>query len=237
MTGQGLINAAMQSANILASGETPSTDESADGLIELNEILANWSAVGLNVFGTARIAQALVNATGTYTIGTGGAFNVARPLAITQANIILSNGMVFPMKVGSEMDLSAVLERSTPVLAPRVLFYDGQYPLGTMYIAPYPSGTPTLELFVWQQITAVATLGTTFDMPPGYELALRLELAVKICPNFGKPVDQGLRADRDQAVAAIRGLNAPPSPGHAQEAQAAGAATPVDPANLNTISR
>lgn len=237
MTAQGLINAAMQSANILASGETPNSDESADGLVELNQILSSWSAVGLNVWGTGRFAQALVNATGTYTIGSGGAFNTTRPISITQANIILSNGMVFPMKVGSEMDLSTVLERATPALVPRVLFYDGQYPVGTIYVAPVPSGNPTLELFVWQQITALATLGTTVDFPPAYELALRLELAVKICPNFGKPVGQDLRLDRDTAVAAIRGVNAPPSPGHAQEAQNAGAASPVDPAALNTISR
>lgn len=238
MTAQGLINAAMQSANILASGETPSSDESADALIQLNEILASWSAVGLNCFGTGRFSQALSNATGTYTIGSGGAFNTTRPLSISAANIITSgDGLYFPLKIGSESDLSAVLERATPVKVPRVLFYDGAYPLGTIYLAPYPSGTPTLELFVWQQLTALSTLGTSFDMPPGYEYALRLALAVAICPNFGKPIDQGLMADALNARAALRGLNAPPAPGHAQEAQAAGAATPVSPGDQNAVTR
>ncbi len=238
LTAQQLINAAMQSANILASGETPNSDESADAFIQLNELIDSWNAVKLNLSSMARVTNSLSNATGTYTIGSGGAINVTRPTSIEAANIITSgDGLYFPLQIGSAADISKVMERATIAKVPRVLFYDAAYPLGTIYLAPYPSGTPTLEMFVWAQVAAIATLGTTFAMPPGYERALRLKLAVEMCPNFGKQPSQQLITSMNEAMAAIRGTNAPPAPGQAQLGQAQGASSPVDPGNLNVVSR
>lgn len=238
MTGQQLVNAAMLDANILASGETPSTDESNDVFLKLNELLASWSSADLDVFATVKAVFNLTANTGSYTIGPAATFNTTRPQAITQANCITGNGgLYFPIQILSAQDFSKIIERNSTQQIIKALWYDNQYPTGTIYIAPLPSGATSIELFMWQQLAQLANLAATFDMPPGYERAVRLNLAVEICPMFGKPPDQLLLDRAMAALGTIRALNAPPSPGIAQLIQASGAATPVPPDVNAAITR
>jgi hypothetical protein len=225
---QDIITYSLQDLGELAPGETASTDDLNTGLVKLNQILASWSIQRLNIYAILRQEWNLSNGTQQYTIGAGGAFNGPRPVSIRQATFVTqSSGLRFPIQILTAEQWGSILEQGAAGPIVRKLYYDDNYPLATIYVTPAPNAGGNLELYTWEQITQLASLTTTFDMPPGYELALRYNLALALAPGYGRPIDPLLKDDADRALAALRGLNAPPHQGEAQEVQSEGAAAPV----------
>jgi hypothetical protein len=221
-TAQSIINDALLTIGVLADGETPSVNASNIGLYALNNLLASWDLERLSVYSISESKYTLVNGTQQYTIGQEGSptFNAPRPVSIRSASIISSQGHVFPLKLIPSEEFNSIPERSAEGLIPRVLYNDYAYPNSTLWLYPIPSGAVTLDLFTWDPLGSFALLTTAFDMPPGYQRALILNLAVELCPKFQRPLDQTLAAIAGQSKNAISGVNAPPVPGAAQEMQA-----------------
>lgn len=74
-TPQTVINGAFRSIGVLASGETPSPEESTDAFSLLNDMLDMWSNERLLVFAIQEVMHELVSGQYIYTIG-GAAANV-----------------------------------------------------------------------------------------------------------------------------------------------------------------
>lgn len=197
MTAQQLINQALRRIGELASGESPSTEESDDGLVALNQILANWSAQQVPVIGISRRTFTLTGAA-LYTIGSGGTINVTRPLRIKSA-LVSANGIETDFEVVSA-EVWAQAKQN------RALFYDGAYPLGTIRLRPAPSGG-TLELYNYEPISSLASLATAIDLPPGYERALVYALAMDLAPEYGRQIPPEVAAVAQEAMGAIASLN------------------------------
>src|SRR5438477_10734207 len=99
MTGLDLLMRAMRTLGKLESGEVPSSDEAADGLVSLNDLLDSWNAERLMVF-TITIAEfPLVPGQQVYTYGTGGNFNAARPARIDRASIVSLTNPAQPLEL------------------------------------------------------------------------------------------------------------------------------------------
>ncbi len=62
MTVQQLINAALRTLGVIASGESPSAEESSDGMTALNGIIESWTALGLPIYQITRETFALSGA-------------------------------------------------------------------------------------------------------------------------------------------------------------------------------
>lgn len=224
---QDIITDSLQDLGELAPGESASIDDLNTGLIKLNQLIASWSIQRLNIFAILRTLWPLSNAISQYTIGSGGTFNGQRPVSIRQATFVTASNLRFPIVILTAEQWGQIIEQAPAGPLVRKLYYDDNYPLATIYVTPVPNAGGNLELYTWEQITQLASLTATFDMPPGYELALRYNLALALAPGYGRPIDPLLKDDADRALAALRGLNAPPQQGSAQEVQAEGAATPV----------
>lgn len=219
-----LIARSMRIIGVLAAGESPSAEELADAFITLNDLVTNWGTERLNIYAQQRDLLTLTSGTQSYTIGTGGTFNVNRPLAIIAASVVNTvSGQVmrYPLKQIDATEWAALLEQAQSAIIPRKLYNDGAYPLSKLYFWPTPNTTGTqLELFSWTQLVAFATSGSTFDMPPGYARAMAFNLAVDLAGEYGRPLDPSVVAIAAQSKAAIRGLNAPPVDGAMEEAMA-----------------
>jgi hypothetical protein len=193
-----VIQASFRLIGVLAQGETPNASEGADALSRLNLMLAQWSIERINIFTKRRDTHVLVAGTQSYTIGTGGAINVPRPVKLDMAKILQSNGLESDLEIlKTREEWEAIPEKVVSAVQPLKLFDDFGYPLSTLYLWPKPSGTPTLILVSWSQLASFAALGDTFDMPPGYQQAIEYNLAILLAPEYGRPIDA--------AVASIAG--------------------------------
>lgn len=189
-----LINSSLRLIGVLESGVNPSTQETADALASLNALLSQWQTEELSIFTIANHTFPLVAGTQDYTIGDGGDFDSPRPERITRAGVIQSNGIRNELQIITSDDWAAIPEKNVSALVPRVLYNDHDYPLSTLHLWPKPSGTPTLDLYAWEQFTPFAAATDTFDMPPGYWDAIRFNLAIRLANEWGRSITQELGA-------------------------------------------
>lgn len=182
-TANQLITRAMQALGILGRTEVPSAGESNDGLTAFNSMLDSWSG-GEDLMSYVVLERSfpLVVNTNSYTIGTGGVVNIARPNDITQAYIRDSIGNNFLMEILPRDKWNQIGNRSSTITSqiPDTMFYDPQYPLGVINIFPTPLLTYTCFFDSTQDQVDFASLTATLTTPPGYERCYVLNLALEL---------------------------------------------------------
>lgn len=192
-----IINPALQDIGALAQGETPSTTETAQALIALNQILSSWSLERRTVYTQKHGAFTITAGVNIYTMGSGGTWNTtARPVRITAAfsyfgtaPAVFQQGCeVMPM---AEYTRSIVNGQGVTAVLPTKLGVDSAAPLVNVHVWPNPSTTATIDVHYWEPLTAFAAESDTVNFPvPGFDMALRLELALMLGPSFGAPLDK-----------------------------------------------
>lgn len=201
MTTDSVINQALESIAVLSSGDTPTTDESASCLLILQAILAAWSADELTVFATRTAAITMVAATASYAI------SGARPVKILSADHTIA-GVNKEVDVIGAQAWAAMPDKSATSPQAKAVYCDYAYPTPAILVTPIPTATATLNLYCMVDLATVASGGATFDMPEGYLLAIRYNLAVALCPMFGKAVPDAVQTIAITSKAALRRLNA-----------------------------
>jgi hypothetical protein len=206
MTAQDLIDSALRLIGELATQQSPTATESGDALETLNHILETWSAEGLPIPYATTETFTLTGAA-EYTIGTGGTWPTTRPLSILAANVISSNQVTREVDLVDAHQWGGLRDKTRTGTFAEKLYYSAGYPTGTVKLWPRPT-TGTLELYSFKALEAFPTLGTTIDMPPGYEKALRFALAVDLAPEHGRvPIPASLSEQAIRAKAALTNLN------------------------------
>ncbi len=216
MTATGIIYQALRLLAQLGPGQGASPEQNADGLVALNDMIASWSTERLNIFTTGVAAYSLTTTVQNYLIGTGQTLNGARPIKIAEAGILspgANNGVVIrtPLKILSDAGWDAIMVKSATSQVPEKLYYDYAFPFGNIKLWPVPvfSATLQLELTTWIALTLFPDLVTDETFPPGYEDAIRLNLALRISSQYpGAAVTQQLLQNAAEAKAGIRALNA-----------------------------
>lgn len=210
MTVQTFLNSVLRLLNVLGggAGETPTTEESNDALEGLNALVNEWNAVRPAIFAIKNYTHALVANQATYQIGVGATdFNTARPVKISAASVIHSNGVRTPLQIATTEEWNAILSPNAADTVPLVLYCDYQYPLANISLNPKPTGTPTLNLFLWQDLTGPLGLTDTVAWAPGYESAFRFNLAIDLAMQWGRPISDDLRARAIETKQEIGRLN------------------------------
>ncbi len=207
MTGNAVINYALTLHGITYVGQTPGSDALAMCQTAMNNMLAEWNAQGLAIFSIVRNQFALTNGKADYTIGTGQDLNTARPEKIEAWAVFSANGAQSGGKpVDAPTFASQADDRSATGAKIRLLNYDAAFPNGTIHLWPTPTGG-TLELWVWEQMTAISDFTLDISFPPGYLKALSYNLALDLAPLFGRPIDQGVLMLANQTKATLGATN------------------------------
>lgn len=196
-----LIASAMRLIGTLASGETPSTEESTDVFAALNQMLEAWSTEQTNLYLVRQGVQALQNGTASYALA-------QRPLLIRDACMVTAQGLRLPVEILNSPKWAALLERAQAAQVVRALYCDYGYPSATLYVSPVPNAGGSIEYHFWTALAAFATQQDQISFPPGYVQALRYNLAVQIAPEFGMQADPAVAAIAGQSKAALQKLNA-----------------------------
>lgn len=187
MTATQAIYRAYRYLGYLRGGMTAPTDYMNDGLDALNDMLSSWRTQSLIVYAISDDIYTLVTNQQTYTIGPVAAnFTAERPTWIKDANIILNNlnpVVRQPMEIiRDSTEWSEIRVRTLPNAIPLKLYYSPTTPNGTIFLWPGPLQAYQLELFTWKHLPRFADLTTNYDLPPGYEEAIKYNLAVALAP-------------------------------------------------------
>lgn len=197
-----LITGALEDLGAVALGETPEASEFAACLRALNNMIETWNTESLMVYNIAPHVFTYVAGQASYTLGTGGDFNMTRPIKIESAYNRTgtgSNQVDYPMLVTDNANIySDIITKQVQTTLPVVMYYDGNFPLQSCYFWPVPSNTTYAPvLWTWEQIASFAATEDVITLPPGYKRALQKNLAVEVAPAYGKAVSNDLK---EQAV-------------------------------------
>ena len=211
MTVLDLIASSLRLIGVGAINETPESPDANNAFNVLNMMLEQWSLQKLALYQFTNSLFSLTLGTGTYTIGTGGTFNAARPIQITSAFIRdTSPGFNIDrqLEIIPNDKYQAIVLKSLTSVYPQWINYVAGYPLGTIYLYPIPNTAP-LSLGISQktQLAAFTALTETIALPPGYEAALRYNLAIELAAEYGSPISPIIQQKANEYLGNLKRMN------------------------------
>lgn len=168
---------AFKMAGIVADGDSLTSNQAADGLIYLNQMLDAWAADGLlNPYHTTD-SYSWTSGNASRTIGSTGNFSGTRPVDVVGA-YIRSGGADFQLKVISYDDFQAIENKSETGM-PIYLAYQKTTPNGTLHAWPVPDTAYTVYITREAQESAL-TSSDDYLPAPGKLEAVRYNLAKRL---------------------------------------------------------
>lgn len=173
-------------------------------------MLDSWRLENLTIPSTTRNVYSLVANTQSYTIGSGGTFNQDYPSAMPLWSVIpddaAANVLELPMGRPYTVDQwQAVRIKSQTGPYPVRLYFDHGFAahLGTCSFHPIPIGSH-VDVVLYCAIPSLTSLvaDTSYDLRPGFALAIKTNLAVELADRHGRQLPGRLvtRAARSKGV-------------------------------------
>ena len=225
VTGTELAQDAFALLNVFLPGESIGAADGAYALRALNDLLSEIANRVAFIPMIARLAFPMVTsqggvASGPYTIGIGGNFNVQKPAnqqSLSAANLILTTSsptVRIPLGIYTDdaYDANAIPDLSN--LQPTGLYYLPNYnptgigDLGSIFLWPVPSvNYNLLEIFVQSQVAQFADLSTTYFVPDGWKKFLKYNLADLLQTPYGKQLSQAAQRIAVSSAGTVKRAN------------------------------
>lgn len=202
-----LIKSSLRLTGCIATGETPTADESNDGLGSLNDLLEIWSTQSLAVYGSADTAFNTVANQASYTIGPTGQWVGDRPVRINDNPYCTVSGVDFPIELIGQQDYDLISLKTQPGQIIERMLYVNDNPNGRITLWPMPNAIVPITLNIDRLLTQVPTLATVMLFPPGYLLAMKHALGILLAPDYGRSVSDEIRAVAQTSLASIKRAN------------------------------
>jgi len=182
-----LINGALRLLGVLAEGETPSAETSADALNAMNQMIDSWNTERLSIFSTQDQVFNWAPSTISRTLGPTGDFVGNRFILLDDATYFRdpSTNVSFGINIINQQQYDGIAVKTVTSTYPQVLWINMTYPNVEMYIYPVPTRTLEWHFISVEELTQPATLATDIALPPGYLRAFRYNLACEMAPEFG----------------------------------------------------
>lgn len=208
-TARDIITRTLRLIHVLDSGESPTADEANDGLTALNDMLDSMSVPGLYIYALREDIVSWTSGQASRTIGASGDFNITRPNRIEDGTFYRSSdGIDYPLKViRLRRAYNEIVDKSTQSTIPSFLYYEPDYPLGTLYLYPVPSVTAAIHLQSQEQLSQFATLDTAASLPPGYKELITAMLCPRLATEFGVALPPEAQDMMRRASRAVRRAN------------------------------
>jgi len=179
-----IIKAALRKVLIRDGSVTPSTQEFADGLEVLNDMINSWSAQYNMVYEDTVEDLTIPSSTQSITIGATGTLVTARPLSIKIATL-KSGNTEYPMRIIDEVQYSRYTDKTSGG-QPNTIYYRNTFPNGTIYFELTTNVTYTLKLTSMKYLGEFADGTTDNPLPPHYEAALKANLVLALADEMGR---------------------------------------------------
>lgn len=182
-----IINGALRLIGVLAEGETPSPETSADALFAMNQMIDSWNTEKLSIFNTQD--QTFLWPAGEIQrhLGPTGEFVGNRPVLLEDSTYYRdpSTNVSFGIKFINQQQYDGIAVKTVTSTYPQVMWINMEYPNIQMTIYPKPTRTLEWHFISVQELDQPATLATVLAFPPGYLRAFRYNLACELAPEFG----------------------------------------------------
>jgi len=210
-TVQTVINRSLRLLGVLASGESPTTNETADALSALNAMLDGWMNDKLMTYSLVNITVPLVANTASYTIGASGATVTATSPVSIESAYVRHNNIDYAIELIDDKQYNSIVQKNSTSDIPEYLWFNGTNPNATITVYPVPNEVNNLYLSVWTPYAAFAAATDTFAMPNGYEDAVAYNLAIRLSPEFPSiPLNPAVVEIAKQSLASIKRINRVP---------------------------
>lgn len=212
-TPRDIISNALELIGVLAPGETASAAQLTSGLRSFNRMLENWSTENLMHYGETTEDLTLVASQKVYTMGTGGDLNTTKPveiLNITWKDDFVSPALELPVEIVDQRQYKFEETKditSNIVTKAYINFTD---PLVNISVYPVPSAAKKLSITSNKPITTYTSLSTSIALPVGWLEALEYNLALRVRPSYGVPLDAYIDKIARQSKANIKRQNIKP---------------------------
>lgn len=203
-----LIESAFRLIDVLQPGYSATALDYAAAFDALNQLVASWSAEGTMIYSVVDDTVSS-NATELYTWGSAGAFTTAKPVRIKSARAANTANVSMPIEIVTSERWDAVLDRSANAQGfPEILYYDYALPTGFLKVWPiFPAGG-TIVIHSYKAVPSFGATSDVVNLPPGYEMALRYNLAIVLGPEHRRQLDPSIPPIAAQTKAALAQLNA-----------------------------
>jgi hypothetical protein len=219
-----VISSALRLIGVLASGETPSAAEQADSLAVFQDMVDSWNAERLMIYTVPRLVFPLVSGQQVYTYGAQTIppsfpppdFNADRAPSIERMGIIFLGNEAQPLELPLQY-LTTAQWQEIPVKniqssLPQYCWDDNAFPWRNLSFWPIPNTQVDITIYPWAVLTTPANLTTELAFPPGYQKALRYNLAVDLAmefPGTSLQLIQGVAAIAQEAKSIVKTINTP----------------------------
>lgn len=196
-------------AHRLNGNPNPSAEDNSIYLEGLNMMLDGWGANAANIYVNTKEELTLVASQGTYTLGPSGDLNSARPESIVTVYFQDStNDQDIFVKPITEPEYDDLTDKTVEG-RPFKWFLAPEYPQAKLYLYPVPDGADKLKITSRKPFTAV-TASDSFTLPPGYDKALKFNLAAEMAPEDGIAADPKIEAVARESLNDVKRKNTKP---------------------------
>jgi hypothetical protein len=206
-----LIKGAMRLIGVLAEGETPSAETSADALFAMNQMIDSWNTEKLSIFNTQDQMFTWPAGEIQRHLGPTGEFVGNRPILLDDSTYYRDPGtnVSFGIKFINQQQYDGIAVKTVTSTYPQVMWINMEYPNIQMTVYPKPTRDLEWHFISAQELTQPATLATDLAFPPGYLRAFRYNLACEIAAEFGVEPSQQVKRIAMTAKRNIKRINNP----------------------------
>lgn len=216
MTAQDLITASLQDLGVLQPSETASNEDATVGLRRLNRLIDGWKLQRLMIASITRTTWTITANDASYTVGSGGDVNVARPsipndLLVRFIDTSTDPDTELPLDTLTDQAYALIPQKAVTSLYPTAYYYNPTYGstgLGTLTFWPVPTSDDLQGvLYAPTPLDELATLATDFYAPPGYRRLYETSLSVELAQAFNKPVTPLMLMQAEDALSWVKSAN------------------------------
>jgi len=182
-----IINGSLRLIGVLAEGETPSAETSADALTAMNQMIDSWTTERLMIYTTLEQTFSWLPNNISQTLGPSGDFVGVRPLNMDDATYFRDSatGISYGIKLINQQQYDGIAVKTVTSTYPQVMWINTNYPNIDMHVYPVPTKVLEWHFISIDPLDQPATLATDLAFPQGYLRAFRYNLAVEFAPEFG----------------------------------------------------
>jgi hypothetical protein len=218
-----LITGALRLINVVQANEVPTAEDMNISIASMTGLLDSWSAESLMIFLMKQYYFPTYGGVKDYTLGAGGDWDLARPMAIEKITVSLNAGIYYdngywkltttnsvldiPMEGLTDAQYAALPVKNQTAPYPLKYYDNGDYPLRTISVWPIPTTNQPLTLWLRQPLDDPQLLDDDIQFPRGYERALRFSLAIEMSSEFGKDVPKDVMRIATESKAYLKRIN------------------------------
>lgn len=202
-----LARSSLRLIRVLESGEPGTAAEITDARLACNQMLDSWNTDSNRIVALFNEDQTIASGTTQYTIGSGGTWDTDRPIRLESVFVTTSLGYTYPVAIVSNEHYQGIVDKTVTSSWPDRVRYTPNYPLGVLDFWPISNQTLTCNLSSWKQLAGFSSNSATVTVPPGYQRAIRHNLAIELAPEYGAKVSSAVAKIAEESLASLETTN------------------------------